>query len=213
MYNKVWEKNTYPLPSIKGFVLLCYVFISRYVRSIYPHYSGLLHRHVTIIKISKSNHDQAQESANQVQFCWDLGANVYELVKVGALKSSLRYKYHIFSCMGKVLCMEFQTVLLKFRTKYLTHTLTDTIFIQCWKFRSFQIAQPHPTHTPTLHALYKMHLIGVGKCKGNKLWWLTNIFIFWFLFQCLRTVTGYEENGVVTNLNTKFIYIYIYCLC
>ena len=34
-------------------------------------------------------------------------------------------KMHIFQCMGEIFCVEFQREPLKFRTKYLTHTLKD----------------------------------------------------------------------------------------
>ena len=40
-----------------------------------------------------------------------------------ALKFSALYKNHIFQCMGKIFCVEFQRYPLKFYTKYLTHTL------------------------------------------------------------------------------------------
>ena len=41
--------------------------------------------------------------------------------------------------MGKIFCGEFQRYPLKFHTKYFTHILKDTIFMQCWKFKSSQI--------------------------------------------------------------------------
>ena len=60
----------------------------------------------------------------------------YELLNLRALKISPVNKIHIFQCMGKIFCVEFQRVPLKFHTKYLTHTLKDTIFIQHWNFKS-----------------------------------------------------------------------------
>ena len=53
--------------------------------------------------------------------------NTYELFNlyIRALKISMLYKTHIFQCMGKILCVEFQRVPFKFHTKYLTHTLKD----------------------------------------------------------------------------------------
>ena len=68
----------------------------------------------------------------------DLGGHfkkAYELVNLRALKSSLLNKLHIFQCMCKIFCVEFQRVPLKFHTKYLTYTLKDTIFIQCSTFK------------------------------------------------------------------------------
>ena len=45
-------------------------------------------------------------------------------------------KNHIFQCMGKIFCVEFHMVPLKFHTKYLTHELEDVDFIHKWKFKS-----------------------------------------------------------------------------
>ena len=54
----------------------------------------------------------------------------YELLNLRALKFSPLNKIHIFQCMGKIFCVEFQRYPLKFHAKYLTHTLKGTIFIQ-----------------------------------------------------------------------------------
>ena len=62
--------------------------------------------------------------------------NTYELLNLRALKISKLHKNHIFQCMGKIFCVEFQRVPLKFHTKYLTHTLKDVDFIHIWKFNS-----------------------------------------------------------------------------
>ena len=62
--------------------------------------------------------------------------NTYELLNLRALKISKLHKNHIFQCMGKIFCVEFQRVPLKFHTKYLTHTLKDVNFIHIWKFKS-----------------------------------------------------------------------------
>ena len=51
--------------------------------------------------------------------------NTYELLNLRALKISKLHKNHIFQCMGKIFCVEFHRVPLKFHTKYLTHTLKD----------------------------------------------------------------------------------------
>ena len=45
------------------------------------------------------------------------------------------YKNHISQSMGKVFCVEFQRVPLKFHTKYLTHTLKNVDFIHRWQNR------------------------------------------------------------------------------
>ena len=62
--------------------------------------------------------------------------NPYELLNLRALKISMLYKIHIFQSIGKIFCVEFQRVPLKFHTKYLTHTLKDVDFIHRWKFKS-----------------------------------------------------------------------------
>ena len=62
--------------------------------------------------------------------------NAYELLNLRALGISLLYKNHIFQCMGKIFCVEFQRVPLKFHSKYLTYTLKDVDFIHRWKFKS-----------------------------------------------------------------------------
>ena len=61
----------------------------------------------------------------------------YELINLGACKFSFISKLHIFQCMAKISCVEFQRFPLKFHTKYLTHTLKEKIVIQYWNFRSF----------------------------------------------------------------------------
>ena len=62
--------------------------------------------------------------------------NTYELLNLRALKFSPMNKIHIFQCMVKIFCVEFQREPLKFQTKYLTHTLKDITFIQHWNFKS-----------------------------------------------------------------------------
>ena len=62
--------------------------------------------------------------------------NAYELLNLRALKISMLYKSNIFQCMGKIFCVEFQRVHLKFHTKYHTHTIKDVNFIYRWQFKS-----------------------------------------------------------------------------
>ena len=62
--------------------------------------------------------------------------NVFELLNLRSLKISMLYNNHIFQCMGKIFCVEFQRVPSKFHTKYLTHTMKDVDFIHRWKFKS-----------------------------------------------------------------------------
>ena len=50
-----------------------------------------------------------------------------ERLNLRALKFSPVNKMHIFQCMGRIFCVEFQRGPLKFHTKYLTHILKDAI--------------------------------------------------------------------------------------
>ena len=61
--------------------------------------------------------------------------NTYELFNLRGLINSMLYKNHIFQCMGKIFCVEFQRIPLKFHTKYLTHILKDIDFIHRWWFK------------------------------------------------------------------------------
>ena len=62
--------------------------------------------------------------------------NTYELLNLRPLKISKLQKNHIFHCMGKIFCVEFQRIPLQFHTQFLTHTLKDVDFIPRWKFKS-----------------------------------------------------------------------------
>ena len=72
------------------------------------------------------------------QVFWWHFKNAYKLLNLRALKFWSVNKMHIFQCMGKILCVEFQRVPLKFHTKYPTHTLKDAIFIQHWILESLR---------------------------------------------------------------------------
>ena len=60
--------------------------------------------------------------------------NTYQLLNLKALKISTVYKNHIFQCMVKIFCVEFQREPFKFHTKNLTHTLNEVHFIQRLRF-------------------------------------------------------------------------------
>ena len=74
----------------------------------------------------------------------DCYKNASELLSLRALFFSLRaltclnimHIFQCFHCMGNIFCVEFQRVPLKFHTKYLTHTLKDTICIQYCNFKT-----------------------------------------------------------------------------
>ena len=69
--------------------------------------------------------------------------HLYELLNLRALKFSPVNKIHLFQCMGKIFCVEFQRYPLKFHAKYLTHTLKDRIFIQHWNFQELLDLRAH----------------------------------------------------------------------
>ena len=80
-----------------------------------------------------------RQPSSEVQFWCGTGGrfkNAYQLLNLRALKSSPLNKIHIFQCMGEIFCVEFQRYPLKIHTKYLTHTLKNTTFIQHWNFKS-----------------------------------------------------------------------------
>ena len=89
------------------------------------------------IFINMNNHDNFSLAFSCP--CWHHNPggrfkNIYKLLNPRALKISMLYKNYIFQCRGKIFCVEFQRVPLKFHTKYLTHTLKDVYFIRRWKF-------------------------------------------------------------------------------
>ena len=57
--------------------------------------------------------------------------NTYKLLNLKALKLSHQNEISIFQCMGKIFCVEFQSVPLIFHTKCLSNTLKDPIMRQC----------------------------------------------------------------------------------
>ena len=75
--------------------------------------------------------------------------NTYELLNLRALNFSPVNKVHIFQCMRKLFCVEFQRCPLKFHTKYLTHTLKDmflysTEISRALRFKSSYVFLKHP---------------------------------------------------------------------
>ena len=80
---------------------------------------------------------------------WGRFKNAYELLNLRALKISMLYKNRIFQCMGKIFCVEFQRVPLKFHTKYLTHTWKMWILfkgedLRALKFKSWWVFLKRP---------------------------------------------------------------------
>ena len=65
--------------------------------------------------------------------------NTQELLNLKALKFYQLNQMHTFQCMSKIFCVELQRKPMKFHTKYLTHSLKDTILIQSWYLKSSYI--------------------------------------------------------------------------
>ena len=85
--------------------------------------------------------------------------NTYELLNLRALKFSPVNKMHIFQCMGKIFCVEFQRVPLKFHTKYLTHTLKDTFLWNVEILRALRVKSSYAfLKHPQLERFGEKHL-------------------------------------------------------
>ena len=112
--------------------------------------------------------------------------NAYELVNVGALKSSLLNKLHIFQYMGKIFYVEFQRYPLKFHIKHLTHTLKNMIFLQCWKFTSSQIYELVCVFETLPWVLMSQVSLHVFTIRGNMKCCESGD-----THQCLRSITGF----------------------
>ena len=69
---------------------------------------------------------------------WGRFKNAYKLINLRAVKFSLLNKLYIFQCMGKIFCVEFQRVPLKFHTQYFTHTLKDIILYNVENLSTFR---------------------------------------------------------------------------
>ena len=69
--------------------------------------------------------------------------NTYEFLNQRALKLKHLHvnQMYIFQCMEETFCVEFQREPLKFHTKYLLHSLKDTIFMKCENFKSSYIQE------------------------------------------------------------------------
>ena len=63
---------------------------------------------------------------------------ILKILKITLLKCSLPNKIHIFQCMDKIFCVEFQTVPMKFHAKYIMHTLKNMIFYAILNFKVFR---------------------------------------------------------------------------
>ena len=93
-----------------------------------------------------------------------------ELLNLGALKFSPVNKIHIFQCMVKIFCAEFQRVPLKFNTKYLTHILKDAIFnnveiSRALRFKSSYVIYKRPLINT--NALPKLMLTGNWTARNS----------------------------------------------
>ena len=99
---------------------------------------------------------------------WWAFQNTYELVNLIAPKFSFRNKLHIIQCMGKVLCVEVQSVSLRFLTNYLILTLKDTILYN-WKTTALRFKPSYAFR--------------------NSPWWTSNDLGTIYILQCCRLST------------------------
>ena len=93
--------------------------------------SNLLNRDWFILKCFHQNSLKIRKQIHQCNICpGDSFKDTCELLNVWDLKIWPFYNIHIFQRMGKIFCVEFQRVPLKFYTKYLAHTPKAMHFIQ-----------------------------------------------------------------------------------
>ena len=98
-----------------------------------PYYAESFKRHISLYGVNEWYHYSLTKLRG-------LFKNVYELVNLGALKSSLFNKLYIsFNIWVKCIVWNFKAYFSNPKSKYLTHTLKDTIFMQYWKFKRSQI--------------------------------------------------------------------------
>ena len=139
-----------------------------------------------------------------------VSSTAYELLNLSALKISTLYKNRIFQCMGKIFCVEFQRVPLKFRTKYLTYTLKNFVFIQIWRFKSSQIWElihvfldtpgPNNGDVPKHNVFYSYMVIQLFKSDGFLAGWVNYInygHVIGGAF--LKRIVAYNFNFIIVN--------------
>ena len=97
---------------------------------------------------------------------WGHFKNTCELLIPRSLECSYLNEIHIFQRIGKEFCVEFQRVHLKFHTKFITHTLKETNFVECcvikqnhmvvayfpWYFTRRPAWKPRPQRGSGFHA-------------------------------------------------------------
>ena len=89
-------------------------------------YNVLLNKSRTCKKLK-----QILSSIHQLTEAWGLGAfqNAYELLNLRALKIWLSNEMHIFQCMGKIVCVEFQR---NFYTTWGKPSVVDPAWVFAW---------------------------------------------------------------------------------
>ena len=97
--------------------------------------------------------EETREPNSGPTYIRDLGAfkNAYELLNLRAIQITILYKNHIFQYMGKIFCVEFKRVPLKFHTKYLINTLKDLDLFtsensRALRFKSSKVFLKRPLH-------------------------------------------------------------------
>ena len=130
--------------------------------------------------------------------------NPYELLNLRALKISMLYKSHIFQCMSKIFCVEFQRVPLKFHAKYLTHTLKDKSFMKHWNF-NIRALRVKSSYAFLKRPPVSVEICGVPEPATQK------ICHYWLQYICL-THWGWDKMAAIsqTTLSNPFSWMKIF---
>ena len=114
---------------------------------------------------------------------------IWSYINLGALKSSLLKKLHIFQCKGTIFSVGFQMYPLKFHA---THILKGTIFKQCWKFKSSQIYELVRIVEACLSVYHISHLIHFWEENGREI----NTFSFTMFVKQIHAIS-YFTSGCI----------------
>ena len=119
--------------------------------------------------------------------------NMYELLNLRALKFSHVNKIHIFQCMGKIFCVEFQRYPLKFHTKYLTHTI-----LRALRFKSSNAFLKRPPG-PCFQRNY--HILLFYSIKFRLLQYLRQSVVH---FEILQQIKHYDAHALHRRVYARF---------
>ena len=139
MWHRICGNDSVCVNLSNSLTLAWYINTIPYSTTTIPGKGDFRYKDKIVVSLSYIHYENSCDGKTSSLYWWPLGGrfkNTYELLNQRALKFSYVNKIHIFQCMGKIFCVEFQRYPLKFHTKYLTHTLKDMIFMQFWNFKS-----------------------------------------------------------------------------